>query len=452
MARPREPLTVGGEEIVLDAPGLKFIKRGTEKRPHWVRNSLAKSRGFQPATVQLHFDYSTREGAEKMAEYCRSLQAEMLEWLGDPQKRERIVFDGTLDSLIRLYQKHDDSPYHALRENGRRSYDDWCAALSRMCGKRILAKLTGQDFLNWYRNIRRPPGWKGPPRDRLAEACMQTMLKVLLDFGIVCDLKPCFRLSTILEKTTFRAPKEAGAVIARKKKVAMTFEQASELVDEALRRLKDKPAHLRWRSMALGIAAQFEFNLRQIDVIGEWERIRNKIEIPAGSFVAGGKIWRAGLLFSHLSLGEFGVAMSKNAIGAEYDIANAQLVLRALDAVPAADRAGPLVVGDRKLPVKRRYYADLFRELADACGLPTEVCNMHLRHSGATETYNAIAEANDGQVTEAHLSDLAFVAGHADIETTRRNYVDPGTGPSRRTGAARVALREKVTRARKING
>jgi hypothetical protein len=48
--------------------------------------------------------------------------------------------------------------------------------------------------------------------------------------------------------------------------------------------------------------------------------------------------------------------------------------------------------------------------LAPAAGVPRGVWNMHARHGGLTEGYNAIAETN----REASLTDLRFTANAGD--------------------------------------
>jgi len=55
---------------------------------------------------------------------------------------------------------------------------------------------------------------------------------------------------------------------ARPKKAGMTYEQAAAIVTEGLRR-----GTRRQRSVALGVAAQFELTLRHVDVIGYWEKV-----------------------------------------------------------------------------------------------------------------------------------------------------------------------------------
>jgi hypothetical protein len=65
----------------------------------------------------------------------------------------------------------------------------------------------------------------------------------------------------------------------------MSYAQAVAIVLEGLRR-----GTRRHRSIALGVAAQFEFTLRRIDVIGEWERIDELREVPADAIVSHGQV------------------------------------------------------------------------------------------------------------------------------------------------------------------
>jgi len=100
---------------------------------------------------------------------------------------------------------------------------------------------------------------------------------------------------------TLRVPKDIRAVwkVKRPDKLAMTYEHASATVKEGLAR-KTR----RHRSVAIGVAAQFEFTLRQIDVIGEWEKVaacRHSSPEPSsagarcGVLACASKTWRRGL-------------------------------------------------------------------------------------------------------------------------------------------------------------
>jgi hypothetical protein len=63
-------------------------------------------------------------------------------------------------------------------------------------------------------------------------------------------------------------------------KTGMTYDQAVAIVAEGLRR-----GTRRHRSVAHGVAAQFELTLRQVDVIGYWEKIDRTVGIDPGAIV-----------------------------------------------------------------------------------------------------------------------------------------------------------------------
>jgi hypothetical protein len=79
----------------------------------------------------------------------------------------------------------------------------------------------------------------------------------------------------------------------------VSYDQASAIVIEGLRRGTRRP-----RSIALGVAAQFEFTLRQIDVIGEWERVDLVKELPSDAIISHRQVWRPGLRFEDFAGGE----------------------------------------------------------------------------------------------------------------------------------------------------
>ena len=83
-------------------------------------------------------------------------------------------------------------------------------------------------------------------------------------------------------------------------------------------------------------------------------------------------------------------------------------------------------------PVTRRYYLALYRDVADAAGVPRAVWNMHARHGGATEAQEA----------GVALQDIAEHAQHTDINTTRKHYIVPSVETSRRVAKQRVAHRQ----------
>lgn len=430
MAQYRKPLSLGGQPVVLDAPGLKLVtRRAGRVEPRWIAAKRAARRGYRPRTVRLHYDLADPNAVAQMASRCRQLQAEMLDWLAEPDRARQLVFDGTLASLIRLYQRHPESPYLALRQNTRRCYDDWCKALDRSCGTRRLDRITGPDLRRWYREFRAAPKDE-TPRDRHAYGVVRQMMRILVNYGIELGLEPCFRLDQILSKIRFRADDERAQGEKRKPKPrqAMTFEQAGAILDAGI--AKDTTRH---RSVALGIAIQFEFALAQIDVIGEWEKIDRARGVPVGAIIQHGQVWVPGLTYEDFESGVLDMARSKTAVPGTYDVNEAPLFLRALAAVPPEERAGPVVCDAHRIPIRKRHYAELFRELADAAGVPFEIKSMHGRHGAASEA-DAAGVGED---------DIARLLQHTGPAVTRKHYIKGSLARSQRTQRARVAHRER---------
>lgn len=432
MPRKRQPLILDGLNVVLTAPGLKLIKRrGGRVEPRWVCSDEARRRGYTPRTVRLHGDMAKAPEAELIAQQCRKLWNEMLEWMGAGGGNTRLVYDGTLASLIKCYQTDQESPYRTVRANTRRGYDDWCRALARSFGARRLDRLNGQDLRRWYTTMAEPSTAGGKPRLRLASACVRSMMMILLNYGTEIGVPACLELVQTLERMTFRVPQHLLDQwnTMKPQQLAMTFAQAEAIVEEGMAR-----GTRRYRSLALGVAFQFELTLAQIDVIGTWEKIERPHDLPSAAIARGRNIWRPGLRYEDfLPDMVLDMGRSKTSIRAAFDLSSYPLVVRTLAAIPELDRVGPVAVDDSGTPFHRRHYIDLYRELADARGVPAGVWNMMARHGGATEARAAGANIDD--VTD-HLQ-------KTDVEGTRRNYVGSNVATTRRVAKARVDHRAR---------
>jgi hypothetical protein len=435
MARKRTPLVINGETVELDAPGLQVVERTNGAiHQYWIATADARKHGFLPRTVRLHYDLSDAAGRRELQQRCKTLTNEMLAWLGDPGGQNKPIYDGTIAALIRCYQSDPKSPYQGLAQNTQRGYDDWCRTLERAIGKRRVDRLTGQDLRDCFLDLLEPTSPRRAPRVRLAKACVRSMLSILLNYGAELGLPGCLDLAQVLERMTLRVPKDIRAAwkTERPNKVAMTYEHAAAIVKQGLAR-KTR----RHRSVAIGVAAQFEFTLRQIDVIGEWEKIKGAKQISSVAIVSRGRMWRPGLRFEDVSEGTLDLATSKNDTKAIFDVTAYPLFMQALNSVPESERCGPLVVDENGMPVRRRYYQDLYRDVADAAGVPRAVWNMFARHGGVTEAHEAGAD----------LVDVSKHAQHADLNTTNRHYIVPSVETSRRVARVRVAHRLTKNRA-----
>jgi hypothetical protein len=338
--------------------------------------------------------------------------------------RKRLVYDGTVGALIRCYETDKTSPYRALRQSTARVYGDWCRTLDRAIGKRRVDRVTGQDIRDCFLRLMEPATPGGAPRVRLAKSCVREMLSILVRYGAELGLPGCLELHQVLGLMVLTVPEDIRRAwkAARPKKTGMRYEHAAAIVAEGLKR-----GTRRHRSVALGVGAQFELTMRQADLIGVWEKPGQGEVVEPSAIIRGRWIWRPGLRFEDFAAGQLDLETMKNAGRAVFDVTAYPLFQQALAAVPAMERYGPLVTDEGGTPVSRRYYWDLYRDVADAAGVPRNVWNMHARHGGASEAQQA----------GVALQDIAEHAQHADINTTRKHYIIP-----RRVAKQRVAHRQ----------
>jgi hypothetical protein len=227
------------------APGLRW-RNG---RPIWRATRAAVRVGYPVKWVNLSC-LANDESA--LIARCERLQAEMRLWLsgianfGPP-------FDGTIGSLLRIYQTDPESTYHKLKPSSRYPYDVYLRMLQIEVGKRRIDACDGRDLRRWHAAWSAPDDEGGRPRLAAARMAM-TVLKAALSFGKTCRLAGCADFKGILEEIEFPAP--------RPRQHAPTAAEVAR-AREAAHALGHQPA-------ALAYALQFEATLRQWDVIGEW--------------------------------------------------------------------------------------------------------------------------------------------------------------------------------------
>jgi len=104
------------------------------------------------------------------------------------------------------------------------------------------------------------------PRERLAKAIVQ-IFRIILGHGCELGLADCLKLAEMIDGMEFRKENEERQLGKAKKapKVVMTYAQAEAIVLKGI-----EMGTRRSRSVALAVAAQFEFTISQIDAIGYW--------------------------------------------------------------------------------------------------------------------------------------------------------------------------------------
>jgi hypothetical protein len=426
MARKHLPLTVDGVEMEVTGNGFRIITRDKgERESWWYAAKRAVKGGYHPKTVRLYGDLNSMLDVKAMFDRCNGLWSEMQDWLESGKVDNRPAYDGTVGSLVDCYFKDPNSPYHDNRYNTQRGYTSWGAALKRVAGGRRISALVGNDLRNWYRNVRKArPG--RPPRERLAKAIIQ-MTRIVLAYGKAAGLQDCARLYAMIGGMEFRKENDEKKIgqPERQKKVVMTYAQAEAIVRKGL-----EIGTRRGRSVALAVAAQFEFTISQIDAIGYWMPAQH-IPVTDGMIVRGGKIWRPGLRFEDFESGVLDLSRLKTGRSAQFDVAEYPLFQLALSAVPEAERSGPYVTDTDGDPVRYRVFYGMYRDIADAAGVPKEVWNARARHGGGTEARASGASIED---TTDHMQ-------KSDMEGTRRDYIAGNVETTRRVARKRVAIR-----------
>ena len=372
----------------LKAPGLKVRPRADGTTAHyWVASAVAKNtEGYPLKTVRVH------GSDDEVAARCRVLTAELKEWLTKRGQGTRPTYDGTLRSLIRLYQQTAESSYFEVKSNTRSMYDESLRLLETSVGARRLEKVTGLDIRRWHSKFKEPAADGKPERHRRAYKAIQ-LLRIVIGFGVVMNISECFRLKTVMEEMRFHVPRGRTA--------AISFEQTKAICELAISKGR--------LSLALAQALQFELTLRQIDVIGRWEDAE---EADTGGIVFRGQRWRDGLLWSDIDdKGVLVKTTSKTGKVAEHDTMQYPFLRAIMDLVPIGQRFGPVVKSETTgLPYQQRYFIKMWRTLADACGVPKDVLNRDSRAGGITEGGDAGAD----------IEMLRHHANHDNIATTQR--------------------------------
>lgn len=393
----------------MSVPGLKRRPRADGSVAwYWIAAGVSRRATEYPIQI-VRITATDAEDAETQA---WSRTAELRLWLAD--RADAIAFKGTVGSLIDCYQTDEDSPYRGVRENTRRTYDHDLKILKAHVGNVRIKTLRRKEFVRWHRNFASPAEEHGQPRVRRAHGLM-TMVRMLLSFGVSMRYKGCKDAQDVLGEVRFETP-------APRRK-AMTFEWASQVVDEALK--------IGARSIALGQAAQFELGLRQIDVVGTWLTDHG----AAGGLIVHGRRWTGGLTWADLTTDKLAKRTSKTGQEGVWSPAEYPLLVKVTATFADDERVGPAIIDERtRCPYAPQGYSRRWRPIADAAGVPGDVWNMDSRAGAITEADEAGADPED----------VRKFATHANRQTTQR-YV-------RRTGEATSRVQRLRVEFRGKNG
>jgi hypothetical protein len=419
-----------------NAPGLIYRLRRRGWVLSWSPRSDLVERGYQAKTTRLwpsdttppQQSEPTRAEWEVISAWCVRYHAEQLLWAhGGGEDDPRSIFDGTIASLIEIYQKHRKSPFKRVRYHSQVAYAIYLNILKTTIGKVRVAHVTFEDITNWQDQFADPGDGGEPMKVRSANLIGQ--FKRLVTFGALV------------------LPKSAGChdicdtfMKMRESKLMMTGSRERQEYMTAVQccLLRHKAHDMGLHSIALEQAFAFELGLRQKDVIGEWVPCKSP---GIADIVDGTRKWMMGirweeidadLILKHrLSKSVHGSGNLNNARAGKtkaWDLKEYPMVMEELALLcnGTVDRAklpasGPLIVNERiGRPWSGTKFRENWRAIAEKAGIPANIQNRDSRPGAATEADIAGADKDKvrrglghskGKTTDIYL--------RADLEVNR---------------------------------
>lgn len=382
-------------------PGLRCL-RG---KPIWRATKAAVREGYPVKSVNLSLHAGD---AEAILRRCRRLQIEMHSWLSGRRGHIR-VFDGSIRSLVDLYETEPESPFHGLPASTREPYGVYLRLLRKEVGERQIDRCDARDVKRWF------AVWT--EGGHLAKGKMIiAVLKAILSFGIQCRKPGCAEFKAILSEMKFPA--------LRARDQAPSAEQII-----AARAAAKAAGH---HAAALAYALQFEGTMRQWDARGQWVPLSDK---RPSTVHYRGKKW----LGPHWSQVDANLVLrytpTKTAFtsGAEVaiDLSVCPMVMEDLAIIP---QSGPLIVDPKTgRPYTKHRFAWVWKTSAKAANIPPDIWNRDLRAGGTTEAREADAKTDDlkklvghaaGSRTTADVYDRARLEAHRRIAKARKTRRD----------------------------
>jgi hypothetical protein len=426
----------------LTTPGLIYRLRRNGWVLSWGPRSDLTARGYEGKTLRLWPSDSkppqqmepTRAEWEAISAWCHRYNAEQLKWAhGGDNTDPKSLFDGTIASLITIYETLETSRFKELRYATQQKQALVLNALKAEVGKVRVTSVTFIDLIKWQDEFAVDPDGGKPLKTR--SASMTALLRRVFIFGALVLPKSagCHDICDVYEKM---AQSKMMNTTSRKRKEYMTVAQC--------RLIRIKAHEMGFHSIALEQAFAFELGLRQKDVIGEW--------IPRAwpgvtDVFWGPRKWLMGirwdeigdnLILAHrLSKSVHGNANVMDADAGQtkaWDLHDFPMIMDELRRIAGkaeftrADlpASGPLIVGDSHRmhgrPWVTNQFARTWRKVARAAGVPDTIQSRDSRPGAATEA----------KLAGAPRDDIQRQLGHAKGETTE------------------IYLREEVEESRKL--
>jgi integrase len=376
-------------------PGLKWFKRSKGWAPYWVAPARDVKQGFRPKTVNLR---SLADRPALLKQRCFELHSELLSWRCGV-RGDRTLFDGSVGSLIRLYQTHPDSSFKQIRPTSRSPYLTYLRRIDKELGNRTLDSISGLDLKRWHQ------GWSNDGRFPSASKMARAVLFAVIQFGVEARLNGCEQLLTALKTANRKIPNP------KRREYTVTAAQVVGL---------RQSAHVAGRpSMALAYSLVFETTMRLWDVIGQWWAVEPPHDVtgPSAGAFRNAHTW-FGLRWENIDDNLVlryvpSKTSAKTGLAVTFPLTKAPMVMEELAHWPAEKRTGPVIVYEGTgQPYSGNYFGEFWRVDRKAAGIDEKVWARDLRASGISE----------GRAAGVATDDAAKVAGHASTRTTSTVY------------------------------
>jgi hypothetical protein len=278
-----------------------------------------------------------------------------------------------MDELLDLYQSDPRSPFHNLKYATKKNYQSLLKRVDTDCGDKYLSDLQASDIKQFHEK------WREGGREAIAHALV-TMLRMNFGFGsTVLNDPECQRLSAIMHNLRF--------AVLRKRSKRLTTEQIVQIRTQANK----------WGlgSLALAQAIQHDCRLGQKEIIGEWVPISEPGESNYPPHE--GKKWLHGLWWNEVDRNWVLRIGKRSFLLRAAPMVSEELAIQYPHGLPTE---GPMIVSEAThRPWANHAFRRVWREIADACGLPPELKNMDTRsrvrdEKNSSDDADALADAD----------------------------------------------------------
>lgn len=394
--QPEKPSAPDG----LVTPGLIYRLRVNGWVLSWSPRSDLLKRGYPGRAVKLwptgltplRQPEPTPDEWETVSAKCVQLYEKQSAWARDgDENNPASLFNGTIGSLIEVYQRHKKSPFKGLRPQTRARYAISLRTIKGMYGRVRVETVTFDDISRWQDEF-------GIDDDgallRTRAAELTGHLKRLFLFGalVLPRTAGCHDVCDIFKKMA------EGRLMG-----SVTSERTEYMTAAQCRLLCVKAHEMGHHSIALEQAIAFELGVRQKDVIGEW---MPRAEPGVTDVIDGPRKWLLGVRWEEIDQnlilrhrlskslrGNKAVTDPKSGKVKAWDLRAYPMVMEELRCMVGHDvtradlpASGPIIVSEHTgRPWSRWRFGIIWRKVAAAAGLPATLQNRDSRPGAATE-------------------------------------------------------------------